>query len=234
VNDTAPPPPASEPAADAGDAPTPDTPGSRRGRGRRGLPVGPVGLLAITAVALAAAFGVAWLVVSANTDDPVDVRTALQQTESQAPVVPAGTKAAEVGDPAPDVRLDYLDGGVQQLSELKGTPVVLNFWSSTCAPCLSEMPAFEKVHKALGDQVVFVGVDVTDTRAAGESMVARTGVTYRNARDPQAGITAAFGGTALPRTVVIGADGTVLDTHSGALSEEELTQLLHRNGVGGR
>jgi hypothetical protein len=72
---------------------------------------------------------------------------------------------------------------------------------------------------------------VTDTVQAGVDMVTRTRITYGVARDPKAEVFGAFGGTALPRTVVIGADGTVLDTHSGAMTETELTDLLRRNGV---
>ena len=126
---------------------------------------------------------------------------------------------AEIGSPAPNVRLEYLDGGVQDLNEVAGlgTPVVLNFWSSTCIPCLKEMPAFEEVSNSLDGKVDVIGVNVTDTEDAGNEMVDETGVTYRNARDPRSEIFAVFGGIALPRTVVVDGDGTVLATHSGEL-----------------
>ncbi len=194
------------------------------------MPIGPLGLLICTAIALTAALGVAWLLVDRQDSGAVRLEDALQSVDRGSPV-PAGTATAEVGAPAPDVRLDYLDGGSEQLSAHRGTPVVLNFWSSTCAPCLQEMPAIQHVSAAQEGKVTVLGVDVTDTERAGTDMVRRTGVTYRNARDPKAQVMAAFGGTALPRTVVIGADGTVLDTHSGALSAAELTDLLRRNGV---
>ena len=50
-------------------------------------------------------------------------------------------------------------------------PVVLNFWSSTCVPCLNEMPAIEQVHDELDGKVTVVGIDVTDTEDAGTAMV---------------------------------------------------------------
>lgn len=194
---------------------------------RRALPVGPVGLLVITAVALLAAFGAAKLMMAVLDDDAVDVQDALDDSV-KAPLVVSTSVRAEVGSPAPDVRLEFLDGGSQQLAEVagRGTPVVLNFWSSTCVPCLKEMPAFEEVSQQFADDLTVVGVDVTDSEASGNEMVARTGVTYRNARDPRAEIFAVYGGIALPRTVVIGADGVVLDTHSGELTAESLTALL--------
>ena len=207
--------------------PPQDPPAPSPRRRRKGLPVGPLGMLVITAIALAAALGTAALLQELLDEDSVDVQEALDQT-ADAPLVLDTEVRAEVGQHAPDVRLEYLDGGVQQLAEVAGTgtPVVLNFWSSTCVPCLKEMPAFEEVRARFEDQLTIVGVDVTDTADAGEQMVAKTGVQYRNARDPRAEIFAVFGGIALPRTVLIGADGVVLATHSGELTAEELTDLL--------
>ena len=62
-------------------------------------------------------------------------------------------------------------------------------------------------------------------------MVGRTGVTYRNARDPRGEIFAVYGGLALPRTVLIGADGVVLATHSGEMDADEIRSLLDENGI---
>lgn len=207
--------------------PPQDPPAPSPRRRRKGLPVGPLGMLVVTAIALAAAFGAAALMQRLLDDDSVDIQDALDET-ADAPLVLNTEVRAKVGQHAPDVRLEYLDGGVQQLAEVAGTgtPVVLNFWSSTCVPCLKEMPAFEQVRGELEDQVTIVGVDVTDTEDAGNEMVAKTGVRYRNARDPRAEIFAVFGGIALPRTVLIDGDGVVRATHSGELSADELTELL--------
>jgi thiol-disulfide isomerase/thioredoxin len=207
--------------------PPEDPPAPSPGRRRKGLPVGPLGMLVVTAIALAAALGTAALMNELLDEDPVDLQDALDET-ADAPLVLDTEVRAKVGSHAPDVRLEYLDGGVQQLAEVAGTgtPVVLNFWSSTCVPCLKEMPAFEQVRAEFEDELTIVGVDVTDTADAGNEMVERTGVQYRNARDPRAEIFAVFGGIALPRTVLIDGDGVVRATHSGELTVEELTDLL--------
>ena len=227
------PPPAADPGDGQHEATTdtrsPDRPGSAAPRRR--LPFGPFGMLLTTAVALVAAIAAGAVVQGLVDDDDggaVPIQEALDGSAT-APLVLDGSARAEVGSPAPDVLLEYLDGGSEQLAEVagRGTPVVLNFWASTCVPCLKEMPAFEEVHgRYSDDEVRFIGIDVADTEQAGRDMVEKTGVTYPNARDPRAEIFAAYGGIALPRTVLIGGDGTVLATHSGELTAQELTDLL--------
>lgn len=208
---------------------------ARRSARRGPLPVGPLGLFVITAIALVAAFGAARLFIALNEEEPVELQEMLDES-AQAPLVTDTEARAEIGQPAPNVRLEYLDGGVQELAEVAGvgTPVVLNFWSSTCIPCLKEMPAIEQVAQEQGDSLTVVGVNTTDTEQAGNDMVARTGVTYRNARDPRSEIFATFGGIALPRTVLIDGDGTVVATHSGELTADELTTLLDEHGLLGQ
>ncbi|MHB1138073.1 MAG: TlpA family protein disulfide reductase [Microthrixaceae bacterium] len=183
----------------------------------------------MTAIALAGAFLVTKLVVDAAADrgDVIDVQDALDGVAA-APLVADSTQRAELDGPAPNVRLEFLDGGTQQLAEIAGvgTPVVLNFWSSTCAPCLNEMPALEAVSEQLGDRVTVIGIDSQDTVESGREMVEQTGVTYRNARDPKGEISTVFGALALPRTVLIAGDGTIVATHSGELDEAGFTTLL--------
>lgn len=194
-------------------------------QGRKGLAIGPFTLFLITAVALAAAGLVLWIGARSSNSGAVKVTDALDNLQG-ASLVPDGTTAAQVGDAAPDVTLDLLDGDSTRLSAFKGRPVVLNFWSSTCVPCLKEMPDIEQVWKSHDGKVAVVGVDVTDTEAAGRQMVAKTGVTYPNGRDPGADVFAAFSGTALPRTVFIDADGTIVAVHNGALTASEINTIL--------
>lgn len=201
---------------------------------------GPLGWFLATLLSASVTAGFVWLVWPSDGGDrtAVDLGEVLEQLQG-GPAVPDGTPTARIGARAPEVRFDYLppDGGqetVSQLLERVGGPVVLNFWSSTCAPCLQEMPAFERVASASAGTLTVVGVNVQDTEAAGREMVGRTGVTYRNARDPSGEIFAVYGGTALPRTVVIAADGTVVDTHTGALDEAQLVDLLDRHGIEAR
>jgi cytochrome c biogenesis protein CcmG/thiol:disulfide interchange protein DsbE len=204
--------------------------GLERTSASSGRRVGTRTIVLAALVALCVAAGFTLVALRQLSDVSVDPANALQDL-AVVPAVPEGTTTAVVGEPAPTVTLDYLDGGRQELGELRGTPVLINFWSSTCAPCVQEMPLFQDVSERAGDQLHVVGVDVTDTAAGAAEQIRRTGVTYRNADDPRGELFATFAGTALPRTVLLGADGTVLEMVGGALDAAGLADLLRRNGV---
>jgi cytochrome c biogenesis protein CcmG/thiol:disulfide interchange protein DsbE len=216
------------PTTGSDDGPEPATAPPERSR----LPFSTIAVATVIALVVALSFSFLALTVIGRSNDAqrVSVEDALANVDV-GPAVPPGTPVATVGQPAPDVRLDYLDGGTEQVSELGGTPLLLNFWSSTCAPCVAEMPEFQALATRADGRVRVVGVDVTDTEAGAADLLRRTGVTYRNAADPNGQLFATYGGTSLPRTVLIGADGTVLATHSGALDAAGLAALLTDNGI---
>ncbi|MGB3411169.1 MAG: TlpA disulfide reductase family protein [Microthrixaceae bacterium] len=197
---------------------------------RSHLPFGPFGMLVVTAIALIVALGAAAIAVNVLSDDDsgaTDVRDALDNV-TVTPLVPENQSMAKIGDQAPNVKLNMLDGDEKQLAEIAGvgTPVVLNFWSSTCAPCLNEMPALESVATDLGDKVAVLGINSQDTVESGKKMVDQTGVTYPNARDPRGEISTVFGALALPRTVLIDGKGKIVATHNGELTVKKFVKLL--------
>src|SRR6266700_5670071 len=79
-----------------------------------------------------------------------------------------GTGFVRLHRPARDVSLPTLRGrGTIDLAGLAGTPIVMNFWSSTCDPCKKETPALVLAARALGAKVAFVGIDTADLRRQG-------------------------------------------------------------------
>ncbi len=49
-----------------------------------------------------------------------------------------------------DVAFTDIDGREHRLSELKGTPVLVNFWATWCPPCIAEMPSLDALQGKLG------------------------------------------------------------------------------------
>jgi thiol-disulfide isomerase/thioredoxin len=120
------------------------------------------------------------------------------------------------------------DGEEVPLRSLRGTPTVINFFASDCVPCITEMPAFEEVHQQVGDggEVAFLGLAVADRAEDALELVEDTGVTYPTAQDRDASVITILGGTVLPTTVLLDADGNVASTHAGELSANELRAAL--------
>ncbi len=140
---------------------------------------------------------------------------------------PDGAAVVEGGGPAPvEVPFEYFDGGEGTLADFDGKPIVLNFFASWCAPCVTEMPAFEEVHQELGDEVVFLGINTQDRREDGERIVEETGVTYTIAADIDLGMESAIGVFGMPTTIFINSDGTITRQFSGQLEHSQLTQII--------
>lgn len=122
---------------------------------------------------------------------------------------------------APDFEMTTPDGNTVTLSELKGKPIVLNFWASTCGPCKMEMPEFQKAYEQYGEQLQFVMVNVPDfngeTRERALQLVDQSGYTFPVYFDDTMQGQVQYGITSIPQTYFINADGTVEAYASGAI-----------------
>ncbi|CAN5671531.1 hypothetical protein BH20ACT1_BH20ACT1_10370 [soil metagenome] len=130
------------------------------------------------------------------------------------------------GDVLPTESFSRLEGGLGSFADYRGTPLVVNFFASWCAPCVAEMPDFEAVHQEQGDQVAFIGVNLRDQVGAARALVEQTGVTYDIVRDPAGDLASALGVVAMPSTLFVSAEGRVIDMAAGELSADELRQRV--------
>ena len=141
---------------------------------------------------------------------------------------PGGVPA---GRPAPDFTLTTFDGQAVRLADLRGRPVVLNFWASWCPPCREEAPALGKVAKAeaKAGRAAFVGIDVRDRKDDALRFLSEFAVPYPNGPDP-GGVEARYAGVGIPSTVFIAPDGTVARTWLGPLDEQRLVAFIDELG----
>ena len=114
------------------------------------------------------------------------------------------------------------DGAAAMLDEPSDAPRVINLWASWCAPCRSELPAFDEVATELGDAVAVLGVNVGEDPDTATALVDELGITFPQRVDPASEITAALEIAGLPATVFTTADGRILDVHGGTLDADEL------------
>lgn len=112
---------------------------------------------------------------------------------------------------APDFTLTTFEGETYKLSELKGRPVVVNFWASWCIPCRDEAPALQRAWETYKDKgVLILGVDYVDTDADAKKFIAEFQQTYPNGPDIGTRISQAYKISGVPETYFIGKDGKLL------------------------
>jgi cytochrome c biogenesis protein CcmG/thiol:disulfide interchange protein DsbE len=164
------------------------------------------------------------------------VAACLVWSRPAAPAGPGGQAAlgpavgfSRVTRPAPAFDLPSLDGrGSVRLSALRGRPVVVNFWSSSCGPCQRESPNIARVAAAVRGQVTFVGIDTFDSRTAARAFAARTHMTYLLGYDPAGSAASRYRVPALPETVFLASSGSrILGVDLGALTVAHLSGILH-------
>ncbi len=107
-----------------------------------------------------------------------------------------------------------------------GGPAVVNFWATWCAFCVEEMPAFQAVHEAVGDQVRFIGVDREDNVEAALSFLSDVGVTYETVEDVDGSYFTAVKGRGMPTTLFVDGDGIIRYRHAGPMTGEQLRGFI--------
>ena len=136
-----------------------------------------------------------------------------------------------IGRLAPNFRLENMEGEHVLLSDLRGTPVFLNFWAVWCGPCRYEMPEMERVYRQLGDKVAFLAVDLDEPKERVEVYIDLLEITFPIVLDDGAVVTRAYGVAGFPSTYLIDEIGVIRNIKVGAfLSEAEILDRLEGLG----
>jgi peroxiredoxin len=124
--------------------------------------------------------------------------------------------------------------GTLDMSDLRGTPVVLHLWSSRCAPCRSDARLVEATWKRWGPRgVLFVGISVNEPPRTAEPVIRQYDLTYPAVSDQNGQIAARYGATALPQTFFVSAAGDIVGEVAGSPSVRQL-QLGTEAAAAGR
>jgi peroxiredoxin len=119
-------------------------------------------------------------------------------------------------------------GGSVELAALRGKVVVIDFWSTTCAPCLAEMEVLETLRRRMGPR----GVEIVGVCAGGEPVaevarfVRERGVPYPIGVDVDGAATSAYRVRSLPTLYVVDAAGRIRAGHVGYWPEDELAAAV--------
>jgi len=132
----------------------------------------------------------------------------------------------------PSLKLHDLKGASHSLEDYRGKPVLLNFWATWCVPCAAEMPLLSEMQKQYQGKIVFIAASIDDEdmkpqieafikKHQGEALTVMMGATLDSLDD--------FGvNQGMPGTVLIDADGKIVDRVTGALKRPDLEQRLRK------
>jgi cytochrome c biogenesis protein CcmG, thiol:disulfide interchange protein DsbE len=143
-----------------------------------------------------------------------------------------------VGKRAPLFDLEDLRTGQKvRLADLRGHVVVLNFWASWCAECVTEHPALMTAWQHFGDSgVVFLSVLYQDQADRADQFGRQFGWGWPDLADPGSKVALDYGVRGVPETFFIGPDGRVAAQHSGPsgydLLQANIRELLGQRGQG--
>jgi cytochrome c biogenesis protein CcmG/thiol:disulfide interchange protein DsbE len=118
-------------------------------------------------------------------------------------------------------RQTLADGRIS-LSELRGTPVVLNFWASWCVPCGREAPRLAASATAHQGEVVFLGLDVKDFSDDARKFLRKHKANYVSVREGGSRSYDAYGLTGLPETYFLDSRGRIVSHVLGEISRAQL------------
>jgi thiol-disulfide isomerase/thioredoxin len=142
--------------------------------------------------------------------------------------VSAGCRVEErgAGASAPDWTLPDLEGRNVSLRDLRGKPVVLDFWATWCTPCEFQIPILNEVYARYQGRVEFVGVAVdVDGREVVAPFAKERAIAYRVLLGDE-DLAQRYGARGFPSLYLIGKDGKIALTHVGIIDAEDLEEAL--------
>jgi len=128
---------------------------------------------------------------------------------------------AEVGKQAPDFTLGTMTGTEITLSELRGTPVVLNFWDTHCPPCQNQLVYLEQAAEQSDGEIAIIAVDIGDPLSRIKQFFGDYKLHFTVALDKDAQVSYKYNVRYTPTTFFIDSNGVIRAIKIGA-SETEL------------
>ncbi len=128
---------------------------------------------------------------------------------------------------APDFEFTTFGGDRYALSDLRGRPVVINFWASWCIECYKEAALLEQAYQDFkDDDVVFLGIAYLDTDKDATAYIAKYGITYPSGHDIASKIAKLYRITGVPETFFITKQGQIKHVQIGPIEGPQLYSLI--------
>ena len=135
--------------------------------------------------------------------------------------------APVVGARAPNFTASTLDGETITLDELRGQPVILNFWATWCGYCRYQMPFLQAASEEKEHEMKFVGINIRENIDKVRQVIEYEGIDYTIALDGDGAIANSYNVRPIPATFFLDEHGIIQNIKIGAfMSQAELIAVL--------
>lgn len=131
---------------------------------------------------------------------------------------------------APLFELYDMNGRVVKLEDYRGRVLLLNFWQTTCAPCIKELPDFADFAADQGEMgAAVLAVNFDETSQMVNDFFSKNNIEgVPVVLDPDSSVRNSYGVIGIPVTFIIDAEGIVRDMHLGALTYDLMEQYAQQ------
>jgi thiol-disulfide isomerase/thioredoxin len=153
-----------------------------------------------------------------------------------ADLVPEGKGIGETAEAVEDFTITLYQGqeelGAEEvlMSDLRGKPLVINYWAGLCPPCRAEMPEFQEFRDEYEGRITLVGVDLGQflglgTKEHAQKLLEDLGVSYAAGFTDDGAIVESHRVLGLPTTIFVNANGTLHRKWDGVLNKAKLSEI---------
>jgi thiol-disulfide isomerase/thioredoxin len=135
------------------------------------------------------------------------------------------------GSSAPDFELVDTSGETISLKEMRGRPVVINFWATWCGPCEKEMPLLESRYQQYQPDLVILAVNYAERSNRVQDFTARLGLTFSPLVDERGQVADLYRVNLYPTTFFVDGTGVIQAVKIGELGEDEIDNYLAMIGI---
>lgn len=134
----------------------------------------------------------------------------------------------DIGEPAPDITLEDLDGNIVSLKDYEGEKfVLLNFWASWCPPCRAEMPDLNKLYEENKDEdFVVLAVNLGEPDDTVKKFIKENEYSFPVLLDKTQEVGITYQTFSIPTSVMVDKEGKIRAYRPGLMTYAEMKEML--------